>query len=280
MNTVNIIDMIKEGLRIARSAKSLWLFGFFVGLGSTFNSGGKSHAPPGTAHAFSSGMALLAAAAVAVMLAGVFLYFVSEGALIEGVTRMQRGAPPSLRQGWRDGLSHWGVLCRLTLIYLAVLATSMALLVAPVLLAAKLSGSVLAVAVALPAALVAVTWLATLYMWQQIAARIAVLENRRALDAIGKARLFLHGRLLHGLKLMIAALLGRLVVMAAGVAAIVVAALLAFGLLAILGLTHATVPVIVAGAVAVVPMALLLVAFSGTTQSSIWTAGYLRQAAQ
>ena len=42
--------------------------------------------------------------------------------------------------------------------------------------------------------------------------RIAVLENRRALDAIGKARLFLHGRLVHGLKLMVAAFVGTLVI--------------------------------------------------------------------
>ena len=40
--------------------------------------------------------------------------------------------------------------------------------------------------------------------------RIAVLENRHALDAIGKARLFLHGRLMHGLKLIVATFVGTL----------------------------------------------------------------------
>ena len=53
-------------------------------------------------------------------------------------------------------------------------------------------------------------------MLQALASRIAVLENRHALDAIRKARLFLHGRMLHALKLTVAAFVGTLVVVVAG----------------------------------------------------------------
>ncbi|RDJ93323.1 hypothetical protein B4Q13_22680 [Lacticaseibacillus rhamnosus] len=60
--------------------------------------------------------------------------------------------------------------------------------------------------------LVGVPWLLTLYMWQAFAERIAVLENRRALDAMRKARLFLHGRLQLGLKLLVAGFIGVLFV--------------------------------------------------------------------
>ena len=44
-----------------------------------------------------------------------------------------------------------------------------------------------------------------------------------------------------------------------------------------LGMTHAAVPVVVLGALVLLPMAFILVAVSGTMQSSIWTIGYLTQ---
>ena len=37
---MSVFDLIKEGLRIARTHKSLWLFGFLAGLGGGFNFGG------------------------------------------------------------------------------------------------------------------------------------------------------------------------------------------------------------------------------------------------
>jgi hypothetical protein len=276
MTTMNIIDMIKEGLRIARSARSLWLYGFFVGLGAAVNNGNQGHAP-GAPHALTGGMALLAAVLLVLIAAGGFMYFVSQAALIEGVARLRRGSFPTVHDGWRGGLAHWGVLLRMTLIYLATTIASVLVLAAPSLLALKLSGTALAVIFGVPAAVIAVLWLVTLYMWQQFASRIAVLENRRAWDAIGKARLFLHGRLMHGLKVIVAAILGRLVVVLVGVLAIGAAGAAAFGVLKAVGLTHAAVPVIVLGSMAVLPAAFILIAVSGTTQSSIWTLGYLTQ---
>lgn len=96
---------------------------------------------------------------------------------------------------------------RIALIYLLMSVASLLLLAAPALLALRSSGAVAAALLAVPTVLIAVPWLASLYMCQEFAARIAVLENRRALDAFGKTRLFLHGRILHGLKLIIAAIL-------------------------------------------------------------------------
>jgi hypothetical protein len=283
---MNIVDMIKEGLRIARTSKSLWLYGFFVGLGAMANSGGDghTHGTPTAAHLvphhFDGAMALLAIASLVLIAVGGFMYFVSEGALIEGVTRVRRGKPSSTGEGWRDGVAHWGVLFRITVIYLAVSAGSLLVLVAPFFLALKLSGTALAVVVAIPAVLVAVPWLGTLYIWREFASRIAVLENRDARDAIGKARLFLHGHLLLGLKLIVAAFIGRLIVVFVGAVGLVAAGGLGFVVLNALGMAHATVPVIVLGTMALLPIALILVAVSGTAQSSIWTIGYLTQDAK
>jgi hypothetical protein len=212
-----------------------------------------------------------------VVAAGGFLYFVSQGALIEGVTRVRRGLPSTVGAGWRDGLAHWGVLLRITVIYLAASGASLMLLSAPALLALQLSGKPLAVVLTVPAAVIAVPWLVTLYMWQALASRIAVLENRRTRDAIGKARLFLHGRLLQGLKLIVATIFGRTFVPAVGALGLVAAALCAFAVLWLFGQAHATVPVIALGTVALLPLACVVISVSGTTQSSIWTIGYLMQ---
>jgi hypothetical protein len=283
---MNIIEMIKEGLRIARTSKSLWLYGFFVGLGTTVNSKGNGHVPGAPAvahlapHAFTGVTALLAIAILVLIAAVVFMYFVSEGALIEGVTRVRLSKTPTVREGWRDGLAHWGVLFRIAVIYFAISVGSLVVLATPFLLALKLSGTALAVTFAVPAVLIAVPWLVTLYMWQAFAARIAVLENRGANDAIGKARLFLHGRLLHGLKLIVAAFLGRLIVVVVGAVALAVVAAFVFLVQTVFGMTHAAVPVIALGAMLLLPIVLILVAISGTTQSSIWTIGYLTQEGQ
>ncbi|HEU4486624.1 MAG TPA: hypothetical protein VFR96_14150 [Povalibacter sp.] len=281
---MNILEMIKEGLRMARAARTLWLYGFFVGLASAASSsnGPVPGAPATSAQSlgFSGAPELLALIMVILVAAGAFMYFVSEGALIEGVRRIRATTPPDVREGWRDGLAHWGVLFRITAIYLAAGGGSLLLLAAPALLASKMSGPALAIAFLVPAALIAVPWLVTLYMWQAFASRIAVIENRHARDAIGKARLFLHGRLLHGLKLIVASVLGRIIVTLAGGVVLAAVALVDIGVLKIFGMTQQALPVIALGATTLLPIAIILMAISGTTQSSIWTIGYLMQEQQ
>lgn len=277
---MKIFEMITGGLRIARTSRALWLYGFFVGLGTAVNAGNNGHVPGAPAahvapRAFTGGTGALAIGVLALVAAGVFMYFVSEGALIDGVTRVRRGKVATVREGWRDGLAHWGVLLRIAVVYFAMSIGSLLLLAAPYLLALKLAGTALAVIAAIAGALIAVPWLATLYIWQAFASRIAVLEDRRARDALGKAWLFLHGRLLQGLKLAVAAFLGRLFVMLVGAIGLVAIGLVVVGVLKAFGLMHATVPVIVLGSVALLPPAFILVAVSGLAQSGIWTLGYL-----
>ena len=120
---------------------------------------------------------------------------------------------------------------------------------------------------------VAVPWLISLYLVQAFAGRIAVLENRHALDAIKKARLFLHGRIMHGLKLIVATFAGTLLFVLAGLVVLVPMTLLLVALIPVLRV----VPVIVLGCLVLVPVIYVLTAMLGTLRSSIWTIGYVTQ---
>ena len=160
--------------------------------------------------------------------------FVSEGALIEGVVRARQGRTMTTREGFRAGWAHWGVLVRIALLYVAAFIGSVGLLAAPCVIALRAVGPLGGVVFGIPALLVAVPWLVTLYLVQAFASRIAVLENRHALDAIRKARLFLHGRLMHGLKLIVAMFVGTLAIVVLGLVAIVPVALLLAALIPVL----------------------------------------------
>jgi hypothetical protein len=277
---VGIFDVIKEALRIARTHKSLWLFGFLVGLGGGFDFGGGGGppsppavpgGPPGPER-----IALVIIAALVVLAVFVVLKFLATGALIEGVKRARRNGSMTVREGFREGWTHWGVLLRVALLYLPLYLGSVLALAGPCLLVFRAFGTPAGVVTAGAALLVGVPWLATLYMWQAFAERIAVLENRRAFDAMSKARLFLHGRLQLGLKLLVAGFFGSLLVSAVGVlviaplAAIVVASAGLWGALGAVGL----------GALTLVPLAFVAIAFIGVMTSSVWTIGYLSEVPQ
>jgi hypothetical protein len=180
----------------------------------------------------------------------------------------------STREGFRAGWAHWGVLVRIALIYLAATLGTLALLVALCVVAWHLVGLIGTVLVGIPALIVAVPWLVTLYLVQAFAGRIAVLENRHALDAIAKARLFLHGRLLHGLKLIVATFIGTLVISVIATVVIVPVALL---LVALLPLVRNVPVIIVIAGLVLVPVVCILTAIIGTFRSSVWTIGYLSQ---
>jgi hypothetical protein len=272
---VTIFAIIKEALRIARAHKPLWLFGFLVGL-TGFNGGGgggqQAPAPvPGTPPELGT-VLLIGLIGVAVLVAFVILKFLSTGALIEGVKRARRNGAMTLREGFRQGWAHWGVLFRIALLYLLMNAGSAALLFGTCYLVWLTFGSPAVFVAAGVAVLVGVPWLLTLYMWQAFAERIAVLENRRALDAIRKARLFLHGRLQLGLKLVVAGLLGVLAVGALGVLVIGPLILLVVALMPLWGL-----PAVALGIFTLLPAAFVVIAFVGIMTSSVWTIGYLTQ---
>jgi hypothetical protein len=278
---VGVFEIIKEALRIARTHKTLWLFGFLVGLGGGVNfggGGGQPSAPP----AFPdvpldpARIVLVIIAVIAVFAVFVVLKFLATGALIEGVTRVRRNGSMTVREGFREGWAHWGVLFRVALLYLPLYVGSVLALVAPCALAFRALGTPAGVVATGVAVLVGVPWLLTLYMWHSFAERIAVLENRRALDAMHKARLFLHSRLPLGLKLLAAGFLGSLLVTVVGmlviapVAGIVVASAGLWGALGAVAL----------GALTLAPLVFVVTAFVGIIMSSVWTIGYLSQVQQ
>ena len=275
---MSIFAIIKEALRIGRAHKSLWLFGFVVGFSGSPNWGGGGTQPAATpATPPELGTVLLVGLIViAVLVAFVLLKFLSTGALIEGVKRARSNGSMTVREGFREGWAHWGVLFRIALLYLLVNAISGTLLVGACTLVWLSFGSPAVFVAGGVAVLVGVPWLLTLYMWQAFAERIAVFENRQAMDAIRKARLFLHGRLELGLKLLAAGFLGVLFVGVLGLVvigplvAIVVASAGVWGTVGAVGL----------GALTLLPAVFVAIAMVGIVTSSVWTIGYLTQVEQ
>jgi len=287
---VGVFDLIKEALRIGRTHKSLWLFGFFAGLGGGFNFGGGGGGEGGAGVGVQLPVPLVVPGispdparvvpviiiALAVLAVFVVLKFLATGALIEGVKRARSNGSMSLREGFREGWAHWGALFRVALLYLPLYLGTVLVLAVPCVLLFRAGGTAAGVVAAGVAVLVGVPWLLTLYMWQAFAERIAVLENRRALDAVRKARLFLHGRLQLGLKLLVASFLGVLLVSVVGflviapITGIVALSATVWGILGAVGL----------GLVTVAPLVFVAIAIVGIMTSSVWTIGYLQQVEQ
>lgn len=276
---MTIGEIVRQGLYYARTCRSLWLFGFFVALaGGGSNGGGRpGGAGDGTAggllNVSATAIALIVTALIVVAAAGFVMRFVGEGALIEGVVRARQGGTMTTREGFRAGWAHWDVLVRIGLLYLAAALGSVALLVAPCVIAMWTLGALAALLFGITALFIAVPWLVTLYLVQAFAMRIAVLENRHALDAIGKARLFLHGRLMHGLRLIVASFVGTLGIVLAGLVVIGPVAVVLVALLPVLRVF----PVIVLACLILLPALYVMGAILGTFRSSIWTIGYLTQ---
>ena len=277
---MTIGEIIRQGFHYARTCKSLWLFGFFVGIangGSSGGGGGNDGGGAGSAGFLGlsgTSIALIVAAIVLAAVVAFVMHFVSEGALIEGIVRARQGGTMTTREGFRAGWRHWGVLVRIALVYFAVFFVSLALLAVPCAIALRAIGWIGAVALGVPALFIAVPWLITLHLVQAFAARIAVLENRHALDAIAKSRLFLHGRLRHGLRLIVASFAGTIGIVVVGLVAIVPAVLVLVALIPALSLPF----VLVLGCVVLLPAFCVWTAIAGTFRSSIWTIGYVTQA--
>lgn len=278
---MTIIDIVRQGFYYARTCRSLWLFGLFVGLASGGSNGGAGSGGNGRIGESSGGglefspqlLVLILGVTFLALAVLVVLRFVSEGALIEGIVRARQGGRMTMREGFRAGWAHLGVLVRISLLYVAASAGSVVLLAAPGVLAWRALGPVGGLLLGIPAVVIAVPWLVTLYLVQAFAWRIAVIENRHALDALRKARLFLHGRLTHGLKLIVAMFLGTLGIFLLGALAMVPVALLLAALIPVLQVF----PVIVLACLVLLPALCLLAAIIGTFRSSIWTIGYVTQ---
>jgi hypothetical protein len=268
---MDIVQVIKESASIAWERKAWWLFGIFLAAGSGGSSGpggGNSGGGGDDAPVWVIGViAAIAAAAIGALLMNI----VSEGALIEGVSRGKM----TIREGMRLGWSHFGVVLRIKLLIFAVCAVSIALLAAPAwLLALGLIPGLTALLLAVPAVALAAVWMITVYLIYAFALRIAVLENRHAVDALHKARLFLHGRILTGLKLLGAMALGHVGVGVAGLLALLPAAAAGAALYFTAGLA----PALIVGGVLALPVVIGMAGTLGAYRSSVWTLGYISEA--
>jgi hypothetical protein len=293
---MTITELIRQGFYYARTCRSLWIFGFFVGIASGGSNGGGGGSDHGDAGGAAAGVAAVGAAAagggfpnfsaaeivpiaIVIILAialCVLMRFIGEGALIEGVVRARQGGTMTTREGFRAGWAHWGVLVRIALLYFAATAGSLVLLAAPCVIAVMTLGPIAGILLAIPALVIGVPWLVTLYLVQAFAWRIAVLENRHAIDAIEKARLFLHGRVMHGLKLIVATFIGSLAFAFLAIVTMVPVVLLLVALIPVLRV----VPVIIIGCVVLLPLIYVISAMLGTFRSSVWTIGYVTEVPQ
>jgi hypothetical protein len=277
---VSIFAIIREALRIGRRHKSLWLFGFLAGVGAgALNFGGlgarRAQVPPDVVVTPSepTTQLLVVAVIVALTLGFVLLKLVSSGALIEGVKRARHSGSMTVGEGFREGWAYWGVLFRVALIFIVATFSSLAVLAGACYVVWLVFGAPAVYLACALAVAVGVPWLLTLYMWQAFAERIAVLENRRALDAIRKARLFLHGRLPLALKLLVAGFLGMLFVTLIGLVVVVPIAVIVVGSASVWGPLGAA----GLGVLTLLPAAFVAYALVGIVTSSVWTIGYLSQ---
>jgi hypothetical protein len=226
---------------------------------------------------FAANLPFVIAGAAVLGLGVMALHIVAEGALIEGVSRKHRDPSESftIRGGLRLGLSHFGAVLgvkALALLLGLLLASAVG---APFALAGV---GVLpigaAIALGLPLALVAIPLGISIYLIYSLGLRVAVLENRRVVDSLKRARRLLHGRLLDGLKILLTVGVG-------GVAAKFIAAPVAIPVVMAAGLGFLLggwVGTVVALITLAAPLALVGAGLLGCWTSSVWTIGYLATA--
>jgi hypothetical protein len=204
----------------------------------------------------------------------VALHIVAEGALIEGVSRKHRDAqaPFTLRGGFRLGWSHFGAVLGVKALALALGMALASLVALPfVLTGLELLPLAAGLALGLPLAAVAIPLGVSLYLVYALGLRVAVLENRRVVDALRRARRLLHGHLLDGIKLLLTVGIGKAAAQFIALP-VVVPVVLVVGLGWLLGGFLGALSALI---LAAVPLALVGAALLGTWQSSVWTLGYL-----
>jgi hypothetical protein len=270
------IKVGKDAFKNLWTHKSLWFFGLFLGAG-----GGGAGASPQSGHggnqALPAWLIPVLVAAVVAAFGGLFMHVVSEAALIEGVRRNRAGTPLRIGAGMRVGMHHfWRVLGVKLLLALGLGLSGLLLAVPAVLGALGLVPLWLGVAVTVPLLFLAVPWFLTLYFVYVYALRIAVLDERGARVAIREARVYLRGRVLDSLKLLLVSFVGQMG--GAAVAAALILPVVALG--AALYFTVGLVPAIVVGAALLVPVALAAGGALGTFRSSVWTLGFLEARAE
>lgn len=267
---MDIIRIAKQAFSTIRSHKYLLFFGFFVASGGGAGGNVGRHAHHGGP--LPAWIWPVIGVALVLGLAALVMNVLSEGALIDGVERAQRGERGRIRQELGQSKRHFWTLAAIKVGLSAVMLLSVAVVAAPLgaaLLGAysKLAGAVATALLVLPA----VPWLLTLYFIYMYAMRIAVLDDMKAMDSIRAAKRYLHGRIANSLKLLVAGGLGSAAVEVVGVLVALPIAAVGLGIYFLAGL----VPALVVGGVLVAPVATIVVGSVGAYRSSLWTLGFL-----
>lgn len=269
---MNVITIAQQSLSTAWRNRALWLFGFFIAASGGAGAGNPKASSSG-ASAMPAWVWPLIAVGALLGIAAFLMHIISEGALIAQVQRANGGETTSVRDGFRSGLSHFGVVFRLK-----VLAGLAMLLVGAIVLLPVGLGLASLVPLAVGAAFSALTMLVLLpavltgYLVLEVALRVAVLEQRDAFGAVKEAQRYLSGRLLESLQLLVMAVVGQVGSSLLAVAAVVPGALVG---LIVYALTQALIPALVVGGLVAVPLIIPAIGFGGTLRSTVWTTGFL-----
>jgi hypothetical protein len=274
VSELKVLAIVKQSLQTLWRHKSLWFFGFFV-TGASASAGAPRAGTRTTAvaGALPSWAIWVILAGVLVALGSLVLHVLCEAALISEVRRASEGGAPTIGPGLRQAKPHFGRVLVLKAMVAAVYSLAAGVLATPALLAV---GKVLPLAVGLGLSitlvLVGVPVLLSIYFLYVYALRIAVLEDVPAVEAVRRARVFLHGRVAISLELLVAWYLGAALVGAAVVVASIPAALIA----GLCYLAAGKIAALLGGVALMIPAAMAAVGALGTYRSSVWTLGYLK----
>ncbi len=301
--------LVADAWRLTWRHRFLWAFGLFAGgSGCNFNfrTGGLSPGRGSPVPAFGPGagdlqrflaeaaawaashVGLLVAVAVAALLlalVGLVLHFIAEGALIAALAALAAGEPTSLWQAWTRGRHLAWTYVRLWLALLGLGLGVLVLVALAVVFLVRLGQAIGPAAVAigllllLPALAVGIPLAIAVYIVVSYAERAIAVDGTGALEALGRGKDLLVGRLGPTLLLWLVSVLvaiGILIVL--GIAALVLlvpAGLLLYSAYSAWGLSA---PTLTLAALALVAVGLVLWAVSAVTNTfgaAYWTLGYL-----
>lgn len=272
---MDIVQVVREAWDVVKRHRPLWFFGFFlasVGAGAGGNGEATGAGGLGGSEAIPVWVWALLAAALVLGAVGLVVHVVAEAATIEGVARARQHEPWSVRAGLRAGLDKWRPMVGIKLAALVATLLGVAVVGLPwVLFAVEAFSLAAALAMSLPLALVALPLGLTGYFVYLYALRFAVLEGEDTSSAIRASTVFLRGRVLDSLKLLVGQAIASFAMQALALVALLPGALV--GLLVYL--SWGLVPGLVAGGVVALPLVAIVAGASGALRSSIWTCGFL-----
>ena len=303
---MNYGEIISEAFRLTWRNRFLWFFGFFVGGSGAFfnipNGVSNLRGPGGTSGAsgaqigrfISDNTGLIVALAVllvvVLVLVGIFLWLISQGALVDSVAALHRGEERRFSSAFRAGLSNfWRVLGFVILISLISLVLALltfliaALPIVGVFAATHSSGARIAtiiLVVLLAIGVFIVVFIPLSIIWQ-LALRALVVNHGGVFSSLRSGSGLFRQRL--GQSLLVW-LIGIALALGAGFALLIVALIVGLILAipaAALFFADLRIAGIVVGVVAAVVFLILFVIASaaiGTFNHAYWTLAYLRLA--